>query len=351
MSLFDAPDFAGHEEVHHFFDADTGLRAIVAIHSTRLGPAVGGCRMWNYADEASAISDVLRLSEGMTWKAAMADLPLGGGKSVIWGDPTRQKSPALFRAFGRAIETFKGRYYTGEDVGTTPADMSEAGKATRFVLGREEHGSSGDPSPFTADGVVMAIEAATAHALAATDLRDLRIAVQGLGNVGMALAERLHRRGADLIVADIDEAKAALAAEKLNAVTVPVGEILFAKCDVLAPCALGAVVNDDTVDELRCSIVAGSANNQLHRPSHGDRLHEKGILYAPDFVANAGGLINIAQEVLSPRYDPQRTVQHLAVIRRRLLEIFERSNRDGLATYRIADNMARELVEGHALAA
>ena len=351
MSLFDAPDFADHEEVCFFHDAATGLRAIVAIHNTRLGPAVGGCRMWNYADERAAIADALRLSQGMTWKSAMADLPLGGGKSVIWGDARTDKNPALFRAFGRAIETFKGRYYTGEDVGTTPDDMSQAAKETRHVLGREEHDSSGDPSPFTADGVVLAIEAAVRHRLGKNDLQGLEVAVQGLGNVGMALAERLHRRGASLIVADIDADRMDRARDQLGARAVHVDRILTETCDVLAPCALGAVINDDTIKALRCSIVAGSANNQLHRPVHGDALHERGILYAPDFVANAGGLINIAQEVLSPHYDAERTRQHLQIVPRRLMQIFERSNAQRLAPHIVADRMAREIVEGRREAA
>jgi len=351
MNLFDAIDFADHEEVCHFHDRASGLRAIIAIHSTRLGPAVGGCRMWNYVDEEAAIADALRLSQGMTWKSAMADLPLGGGKSVIWGDPGSMKSPALFRAFGRAVETLKGRYYTGEDVGTTPADMAMAARETRFVMGREEAGSSGDPSPFTADGVAMAMEAAALHKFGATDLRGLRIAVQGLGNVGMALAERLYRRGAKLVVADIDAARVARAVETLRATPVGVDRILSIECDILAPCALGAVINDETVDSLRCRIVAGSANNQLHRPEHGDRLHQRGILYVPDFVANAGGLINIAQEVLSPAYDAGRTRTHLSIIPRRLKQVFERAAATATGTHRVADRMAHEIVEGRRVAA
>lgn len=351
MSIFDAADFADHEEICHFFDRSSGLRAIIAIHDTRLGPAVGGCRMWNYASEDEALTDALRLSRGMTYKAAMADLPLGGGKSVIRGDAATMKSPALFRAFGRAVETLKGRYYTGEDVGTTPADMALAGRETRFVLGRDEAGSSGDPSPFTADGVLMAIEAAVAHGLGASDLRGLRVAVQGLGNVGMALAERLFARGAELIVADLDERRVASATARLKARSVAVGEIASVECDVFAPCALGAVVDDGSLPRFRCAIIAGSANNQLHREEHGDRLHERGILFAPDFVANAGGLVNIAQEVLSPRYDRERTVAHLPVIRRRLRQIFERSAATGSPTHRIALAMAREIVEGQRAAA
>ncbi|MEZ5826633.1 MAG: Glu/Leu/Phe/Val dehydrogenase dimerization domain-containing protein [Geminicoccaceae bacterium] len=351
MNLFDAVDFADHEEICHFHDREAGLRAIIAIHNTRLGPAVGGCRMWNYASEGEALADALRLSQGMTFKAAMADLPLGGGKSVIWGDPRTQKSPSLFRAFGRAVESLKGRYYTGEDVGTTPADMAVAGRETRFVLGRDEQGSSGDPSPDTADGVLMAIEGAARHKLGASDLAGLRVAVQGLGNVGMALAGRLFEGGAELVVADIDKARVAEAESRFGARSVPVGDIPAVECDVFAPCALGAVINDETLPRLRCGIVAGSANNQLHRPEHGDRLHERGILYTPDFVANAGGLINIAQEALSPAYDSERTRNHLPIIRRRLQQIFERSAATGTPPHRIADSMAREIVEGQRAAA
>lgn len=344
MELFSHRELDGHEEVRFVHDRDSGLRAIIALHDTTLGPAIGGCRMWPYASDQDALADVLRLSKAMTFKAAMAGLPFGGGKSVILGDPRRDKTPALWRAFGRAIEAMGGRYYTGEDVGTSPADMELAGAETRYVLGRGS-GGSGDPSPFTAEGVVRGIEVAVRHALGRETLDGLRVAIQGLGQVGMALAERLAARRVRLVVADLDERRVGEAVRRFAAEAVPADEIHAAAVDLFAPCALGGGLNDTTIPQLRCRIVAGSANNQLAEPRHGDMLHARGILYAPDYVVNAGGLISIAQELHPNGYSRERALQALAVIERRLIQVFGRAQQEDRPPHRVADELARAIVE------
>lgn len=344
MTVFSSPAFADHEQVVFFYDRESGLRAIVALHDTTLGPAVGGCRMWPYATEADAITDVLRLSQGMTYKAALAELPYGGGKTVIIGDPRTGKSAALFRALGRAIESLEGRYYTGEDVGTSPTDMDWAGETTAYVLGRTR-GGSGDPSPVTARGVWLGIRAAVRHKLGRDDLVGIRVAVQGLGHVGYNLAKLLAQDGAQLIVADLDAARAERAADEFGARCVDGAAILGVEAEVLAPCALGGVIDDATLPQLRCAIVAGAANNQLLEARHGAALHARGILYAPDYVINAGGLINIAQELEPGGYDRQRALQRVATIERTLMAIFDRARREDLPPSQIADRMARERIE------
>lgn len=344
MDVFASPAFDGHEQVVFFYDRPSGLKAIVAIHDTTLGPAVGGCRMWPYASEADAVTDVLRLAKGMTYKAAMAGLPYGGGKTVIIGDPRTDKTRELFRALGRAIESLGGRYYTGEDVGTSPADMDWAGEETAYVLGRAT-GGSGDPSPVTARGVWLGVRAAVKHRLGRDDLAGLRVAVQGLGHVGYNLARLLAQDGANLIVADLDPTRTARAAREFGAHVVGSTEVLAAEADVLAPCALGGVINDDTLPELSCTIVAGAANNQLLEDRHGDALHERGILYAPDYVINAGGLINIAEELRPGGYDRARALARVQTIATTLAEVFERAGREGVSTHRIADRIAEERIE------
>jgi leucine dehydrogenase len=344
MTVFSSPAFADHEQVVFFHDRESGLRAIVALHDTTLGPAVGGCRMWPYATEADAITDVLRLSQGMTYKAALAELPYGGGKTVIIGDPRSGKSAALFRALGRAIESLDGRYYTGEDVGTSPTDMDWAGETTAYVLGRTR-GGSGDPSPVTARGVWLGIRAAVRHKLGRDDLAGIRVAVQGLGHVGYNLAKLLAQDGAQLIVADLDAARAERAADEFGARCVDGAAILGVEAEVLAPCALGGVIDDATLPQLRCAVVAGAANNQLLEARHGAALHARGILYAPDYVINAGGLINIAQELEPGGYDRQRALQRVATIERTLTAIFDRAMREDLPPSQIADRMARERIE------
>jgi leucine dehydrogenase len=341
MDVFASPAFDDHEQVVFFFDPASGLRAIIALHDTTLGPAIGGCRMWPYASEAEALTDVLRLAKGMTYKAAMAGLPFGGGKTVIIGDPGRDKSEALFRALGRAVESLGGRYYTGEDVGTSPADMDWAGAETSYVLGRSS-GSSGDPSPVTARGVWLGIRAAVAHRLGHPDLTGIRVAVQGLGHVGYNVARLLAQDGAQLIVADLDPVRAERAAEEFGARLVDVDAILGVEAEVLTPCALGGVINDDTLPRLAVKIVAGAANNQLLEPRHGAALHARGILYAPDYVINAGGLINIAEELRSTGYDRARALARVQTIGETLAEVFARAERANVPTSEIADRLAEE---------
>ena len=343
MDVFASPAFDNHEQVVFFFDRRSGLKAIVALHDTTLGPAIGGCRMWPYPSEAEAVTDVLRLAKGMTYKAAMANLPFGGGKTVIIGDPRTGKSEALFRALGRAVDSLGGRYYTGEDVGTCPADMDWAFAETPCVLGRSS-GSSGDPSPVTARGVWLGIRAAVKHRLGRTDLTGIRIAVQGLGHVGYNVARLLAQDGAKLIVADLDPIRAERAAEEFGARLVDGNQIFGVEADVLAPCALGGVINDDTVPWLTCKIVAGAANNQLLEPRHGASLHARGILYAPDYVINAGGLISIAEELRSASYDRGRALAKVQTIAETLTEVFERSARECAPTNLIADGLAEERI-------
>jgi leucine dehydrogenase len=344
MDVFSSPAFDAHEQVIFFFDRASGLKAIVALHDTTLGPALGGCRMWPYATEVEAITDVLRLSKGMTYKAAMADLPYGGGKAVVIGDPRADKSEALFRALGRCIDTLGGRYYTGEDVGTSPQDMDWAGEETAYVLGRTRGGGSGDPSPVTARGVWCGIRAAVSHKLQRGDLAGVRVAVQGLGHVGYNLARLLAQDGARLIVADIDPTRVERAADEMAAKVVDVNAILSTECEVLAPCALGGVLNDDTIARLACPIVAGAANNQLLEDRHGAAVHARGILYAPDYVINAGGLINIALELEPGGYDRARALARVEGIGATLTEVFERSASTGLPSNEVADRMAHERI-------
>jgi leucine dehydrogenase len=344
MDVFSSPAFDGHEQVNFFYDKDSRLKAIIALHDTTLGPAVGGCRMWPYATEADAITDVLRLARGMTYKAAMADLPYGGGKAVIIGDPRTDKSAALFRALGRAIDSMGGRYYTGEDVGTGPADIDHVADETRYVLGSTRGGGSGDPSPVTARGVWLGIRTAVRHQLRRNDLAGVRVAIQGLGHVGYNLARLLTEDGARLIVADLDRTRLERAVDELPAEVVDSAAILAAQCDVLAPCALGGVLNDETIPRLTCRIVAGAANNQLLEDRHGAALHARGILYAPDYVVNAGGLINIAQELQPGGYNRARALAQVEAIGTTLAEVFERADRTGLPTHEVADGIARERI-------
>ncbi len=288
-----------HEQVLRVQDADSGLTGIIAIHSTRLGPAAGGLRMRAYPNEAAALEDALRLSRGMTFKNAAAGLPLGGGKAVIIGDPVRDKSPALLSAFGRAVEDLGGRYWTAEDMGMTPQDMARVGTETRFVAGLADGVfASGDPSPVTARGIFNAIRTTARHRFGSPDLAGMRVAVQGLGHVGLHLCDLLHQAGAALIVADIHEAAVQEAQARFGARVVAPDQILKVEAEILAPCAIGAILNENTIPDLRVQAVAGGANNQLDTAGDGARLHARGILYAPDFIANGGGIINVATEIL-----------------------------------------------------
>ncbi len=296
LTPVDAPD---HEQVVRARDARAGLTAYIAIHSTVRGPAAGGLRMRRYDSEADAVEDVLRLSRGMTYKNAAADLPLGGGKAVILGDPARDKTPRLLAAFGQAVERLGGRYWTAEDMGMTPADMALIARETGYVAGLDGGPyASGDPSPVTARGIFRAMRIAARHRLGTDALGGCRVALQGLGHVGWHLARRLRDEGASLIVADTDAALVARAASELDATPAEPDAIYDAQADIFAPCAIGAILNARTIPRLRVALVVGGANNQLEEPADADRLHERGILYAPDYVANGGGIINAAAEIL-----------------------------------------------------
>jgi len=339
MSVFGHKEFDGHEQVVFCADPATGLRAIVAIHNTNLGPALGGCRMWHYASDEDALTDVLRLSKGMTYKAAMAGLPLGGGKSVIVGDSRKDKSEALLHAFGRHIDSLGGRYITAEDVGTSVADMDAIHTVTEHVVGIT--GGAEDPSPSTAHGVYIGIQAAVRHKLGRDDLNGVRVAVQGVGHVGHHLCRYLREEGgADLIVTDVN-VEALAEVERAFGATVVEPEAIFDQdVEVLAPCALGAVLDDDTIPRLKCPIVAGAANNQLAEERHGQALYDRGIVYAPDYVINAGGLLDVARFAVGMSIDEARAKLH--EIGTTLREIFERSEREGLSAHDVADKMAEE---------
>ncbi|MEQ8696176.1 MAG: Glu/Leu/Phe/Val dehydrogenase dimerization domain-containing protein [Bauldia litoralis] len=338
MNVFEHEEFSAHEQIVFCHDVETGLRAIIAIHNTNLGPALGGCRMWDYPDEAAALEDALRLSRGMTYKAAMANLPLGGGKAVILGDARRDKTPALVKAFGRHVGHLGRRYITAEDVGTSVADMDAIRTVTDHVVGVT--GGAGDPSNSTAHGVFIGIEACIRHALGRDSAAGLHVAVQGAGHVGWFLCEYLARAGARLTIADINREAVARVVNDFGATAVGPDEIYGVDCDVFAPCALGAVVNDETVGRLKARIVAGSANNVLDEPRHGADLRQRGLLYAPDYVINAGGLIDVARFACDFDIDEARRKLHQ--IDDTLTEIFRRADAEDRATSEIADTIAEE---------
>jgi leucine dehydrogenase len=347
MSVFGSRGFDDHEQVAFFRDADAGLQAIIAVHNTNRGPALGGCRMWPYTSEDEAIRDVLRLSRGMTYKSAVSNLPLGGGKAVIIGNARTDKTPELLRAMGRAVDRLGGRYIVAEDVGTSVADIRIIGEETAHVAGildkqtRAGGMRSGDPSPATAHGTFFGLRAAVKYKLGRDDLDGLRVAVQGVGNVGFRLAKQLREAGALLWVSDIYEDQVKRAVDELGATAVGSDDIYGQDVDVFAPCALGAVINDATLPQLRAKVVAGAANNQLSEDRHGKELMGRGILYAPDYVINAGGIIDISYE-RGGTYDRDAAVAHIEGIYDTLIEIFERSAAEGLPTNLIADHVAEE---------
>ena len=336
MAILDSPYFDDHEQTVCCRDPVSGLTAYIAIHSTTLGPALGGCRMWPYASEQDAIDDVLRLSRGMTYKAAVAGLDFGGGKSVIIGHPRDDKSIDLLLAMGRFVESLGGRYQTAEDVGTSVADMAVLRRETRYAHGFTN--APGEQCPATAFGVFVGLRAAVRNALERDDLNGLRVAVQGVGNVGMRLCRYLTEAGARLVVADPNEAAANSAANEFGAKVVATDTIHRVAADIFAPCALGGILNDQTIIELAAPIVAGAANNQLAEKRHGARLRERGVLYAPDYVINAGGLIDVAHE--GPEYDQRRVLDEVAGIADTLTSIFRRSDEDGVPTNIVADRLA-----------
>jgi leucine dehydrogenase len=341
VSIFDHLAHYDYGEVHFMRDAASGLRAIVAVHDTRLGPALGGCRFIHYDTEDAALVDALRLARGMTYKAALAGIPHGGGKSVLIRPRTQFDRSALFRAFGRFVDALGGHYITAEDSGTGIEDMEVVRTVTKHVTGvKPEHGGSGDPSPFTALGVRRGIEACVKLATGKSSLEGVHVAVQGIGHVGYHLCKELYALGATLTVADVDPLKAERAHREFGARIVPLDAIYAVDCDVFAPCALGSAINDETVPRLRCKIVAGAANNQLAEPRHGDDLMQRGILYAPDYAINAGGLINVAEEYTG--YDAARATDRTMKIFETIYEIAERAKRAMAPTYRIADTMVEE---------
>lgn len=320
----------GHELVAHFYDKPTGLKAIIAVHSTKLGPALGGCRVWPYESEEAALEDVLRLSKGMTYKSAAMGLPLGGGKAVIIADPRTDKTPELFEAFGRAVQSLGGRYITAEDVGTSPEDLLAVRRATEYVVGLP--GASGDPSPVTAYGVFSGMKACLEYVFGSDDFTGRTVAVQGLGSVGMHLCTHLYEAGAQLIVSDIRQERIDEAVRRFGARPVSPDAIFDVECDVFAPCALGAVLNDDTIPRLKVKIVAGSANNQLAETRHGDMLKERDILYAPDFIINGGGVINVYHELIPGGYDRERVLQRVAQIRDQVAETIALAAEQNIST-------------------
>jgi leucine dehydrogenase len=348
MTLFDSPAFEAHEGVHAFHDETTGLKTLIAVHSTARGPAAGGCRMWPYPTAEAALEDVLRLSRAMSYKNAMADLALGGGKSVIIGDSRTAKTPELFEAFGRAVERVGGRYWAAEDVGTSPADMAHARKATRYIAGLDGHpAASGDPSPVTAEGVFRGVKLAVKRVFGG-GLDGVTVAIQGVGHVGRFLAEKLHAEGARLIVTDVNATALREVAELTGAEVVAPDAIFDADAQVFAPCALGDAVTFQTLDRLKARVVAGGANNQLASPAVGRALYDKGLLYAPDYVINGGGITNVAGEIRAlergEAFDAAWVDAKLDRLMATLDEVFARAAAERRPTHEIADAIARDRI-------
>lgn len=343
MEIFSQLEAYDYEQLVFCHDKSAGLRAIIAIHDTTLGPALGGVRMWMYNSEAEAVRDALRLARGMTYKNAAAGLNLGGGKAVIIGDPAKDKSEALFRTFGRFIEGLNGRYITAEDVGTTEEDMDIIYEETDYVTGvSPAFGSSGNPSPVTAFGVYRGMKAAAKVVFGSDDLGGKTIAVQGQGNVAYTLCQHLHKEGANLIVTDLDKTRVQRAVEQFNAKAVDVNAIYDVECDIFSPNALGGIINDETIPRLKCRIVAGPANNQLQEERHGDMLTAENIAYVPDFVLNAGGVINVADELIG--YNRERAMKKVEAIYDAVLNVFAIAERDNIPSYRAAERMAEERI-------
>jgi len=338
----------GYEKVVRCEDPASGLKAIISVHDTTLGPALGGLRMWPYLSDQEALTDVNRLSKGMTYKSAVAETGLGGGKSVIIGNPKTDKSEALFRAMGRFVESLDGLYTTAEDVGTSVEDCVIVRKETTHVTGLpREMGSSGDPSPYTAHGVFLGMKACIETALKTSDFSGVRVAMQGAGHVARHLAGHLAEAGAVLIVTDIVEERARLVADEFGATVVTPEEIYDVDCEIYCPCALGATVNDDTIPRLKAKIIAGAANNQCLTVEHGDRLRERGILYAPDFVINAGGIINVSVELEPDGYNEERALAKVNNIYNAVRDIIRTADHEDIATNRAAILLAeRKLEEG-----
>ncbi|VAW33594.1 Branched-chain amino acid dehydrogenase [deaminating] [hydrothermal vent metagenome] len=343
MNLFETIEKTEHEQVIFCHNKDAGLRAIIAIHNTILGPALGGLRMYPYATEQQALTDVLRLSRGMTYKAAVSGLNLGGGKSIIIGDPKKDKSEALFRAFGRFLDSLGGRYITAEDVGIDVNDMEYVYQETENVVGvHQMHGGSGDPSPFTAFGTLQSIKASLEKKYGTQNIGDYSYAIQGVGHVGMELVKLIHNEGGKMFVTDVNQEAMDICKEQYGCEVVGLDEIYTVDADVYCPCALGATVNDDTIDKFKFAIVCGSANNQLAESRHGDELDKRGIIYAPDYAVNAGGLMNVSIELEG--YNRERAMRMTRNIYYNISNIFKIAERDNIPTWRAADRMGEERI-------
>lgn len=332
------------EHISFFHDQKTGLRSIIAIHSTKLGPALGGCRFYPYANEQKALADVMNLAQSMTSKAAMAGLELGGGKSVILGNPKKDKNPQILEAFAKCVERLGGKYITSVDSGTSSEDLDIFSRQTKHVVGLTPNmGGAGDPSPLTALGVLCGIEASVEHCFGSKDLTGKKVAIQGVGHVGYILTKLLREKGAEIVISDVDAQKASDTAKQLQVETCSADEIVSRECDIFAPCAMGGVINEKSLDTLKCKIVAGAANNPLASKEVARDLFEKGILYAPDFVINAGGLIHVAQELRG--YDREKVEAKTMNIYKTIKSILERADQDKVSPATVARSMAREIVE------
>jgi len=345
MTAFDNPNFDDHEEVHHFFDPVTSTRAVIAIHSTVLGPAAGGCRLWHYASADEAVTDALRLSRGMTYKNAMAGLPFGGGKAVLLASEDRKKSPALFEFFGQCVESLGGKYVTAEDVGVSTEDMRCVSRVTNFVSGLPSSVGQvgGDPSPWTAKGVFLSIQAAVHHLRGQESLQGVRVAVQGAGNVGRHLCKLLADAGASVTIADINADNVSRLLKVVDAKVVDPADLLTEDVDVLSPCALGAVLDSESIPNIKAPIIAGGANNQLGSEQDGSSLLDRGIVYVPDYVANAGGIISVAGEYLG-NTDIRSITTAVEQIPQRVASVLDTAKRENRPSNQVADEMARQII-------
>jgi len=340
MSVFDNSEYDNHEQVLFCRDREAGLFAIIAIHDTTLGPAAGGCRMWPYASVNDAVTDVLRLSQAMSYKNALAGLPLGGGKSVIIGDPKKEKNEKLLISFARFVQRLGGQYYTAEDIGIGISDVEVLARKSDYVFGLT---TTGDPSPFTARGCFEGIRAAVKHKLGRDSLDGLKVAVQGVGNVGLFVCKNLHEAGAELIIADVNPEAVAYAVENFGAKVVAPDEIYSQDVDIFSPCAIGGVLNEDTIPQLKTSIVAGVANNQLAESHHDQLLHHRGILYAPDYVINAGGMLNASGDIFG-QYNVNQVMERVTGLYDATLRIFEMAQQEGRLASEVADDLARQKI-------
>lgn len=345
MTFFTNPSFNGHESIHQFSDPSTGLKAIIAIHSTALGPAVGGCRRWVYASEEDAITDALRLSRGMSFKNAMAGLPLGGGKGVIMAGPDLAEDNELFTSFGRFVESLGGRYVTAEDVDVSMDNMHTVKQVTNYVAGlpSSKGSAGGDPSPWTADGVFLGLQAAVQHRLGVESVKGLTVAVQGVGKVGYDLCKHLHEAGASLITSDVNQQNVERTKNDFGATVVAPDQILLQQADVLAPCALGAVLTDESIKQINAKVLAGAANNQLADKHNGLQLRERNILYVPDYIINAGGIISVSLEYMGNKTAADTEAQ-IALIPARLSTLFKSADRQNKPTNVVADAMAESII-------